>query len=312
MSRVGDIDHDSEGRCRPRDLLIAELADPQHGRVARRQLLALGIGVGAIDLRVANGRLHPVYPGVYAVGTKLWTPEAEWSAAALAGGPGALLSHRDASLLHEILRGSPYGLVHVTTSDRNRRGCRGIRLHRVRSLHPDDCTCVDGIPVTSIPRTLLDVAATLPARLDSALEAAEDRDLLHMPDLESLLRRSHGRPGAPALRNALALYMPTSRLTRSEAERALLALCRGADLPLPATNLNVLGHEVDALWEEQRLIVEIDTYGTHSSRASFESDRRRDADLQLAGYRVVRITDIRLRDEPRVVASMLRALLGLA
>jgi len=106
MSAAGCIDHHSEGECGPLDLRIADLGHRQYGRVARRQLLGLGIGAGAIDLRVANGRLHPVYPGVYAVGTRLWTPKSEWIAAVLASGSGALLSHRDAGMLHEILRGS--------------------------------------------------------------------------------------------------------------------------------------------------------------------------------------------------------------
>jgi very-short-patch-repair endonuclease len=250
-----------------------------------------------------------MFPGVYAVGTGLTTREATWAAAVLAGGPRALLSHRDACLIRGLLRGS-ITTIHVTTDERSRHGCRGIHLHRVNELHSADRDRVEGIPVTSVPRTLLDLAATLPTRLAHAIEAADDRRLLHMPDIDDLIERHQGRPGVPALRDALAAYRPDPRFTRSKAEKALVALCRRAGLPLPEMNLNVLGHEVDALWEQRRLIVEIDTYGTHSSRASFERDRRRDAELQLAGYRVLRITDTRLRSEPEVVSALLRSYLS--
>ena len=196
--------------------------------------------------------------------------------------------------------------VDVTVDRRNGHGPRGIVLHRVRSLHPDDRAVRDGIPVTSVARTLLDFAGS--AREDQArraFEEAERQRLLDLRAVEELLQRSSGRRGQRLLRAVIAESVPTG-FTRSDLERALLDLCEQAGLPRPATNIWLAGFEVDALWENQKLVVEVDSYEFHRTRAAFERDRERDAALQLAGYRVVRVTDRRLVREPAAVADLLR------
>jgi hypothetical protein len=238
---LGDIFPESQGKSSPADVLIADLADRQHGRVARRQLLALGIGAGAIDHRIATARLRPVYQGVYAVGNRLWTPAAEWSAAILACGADAWLSHRDAALLRSLARGQVGTRVDVTTTRRSRSGPRGVRLHRVHAIHPEDIDVVDGIPVTSVARTLLDLAGIWSdERLARAARRADERRELDLRAVQRMLERSKGRKGVRRLRRVMSIYMPDRGLLRSEVERDLLALCREWRLPLPATNVSVL------------------------------------------------------------------------
>jgi very-short-patch-repair endonuclease len=228
-------------------------------------------------------------------------------AAALAIGEDALVSHRSAAAIHGIAP-SAGGRVHVTTTG-HRRGPRGIAVHRVRSLHPDDRTIVDGIPVTSIARTLLDFAEV--AREDQvrrAFEEADRRQLLDMRAVDALLERSSGRRGQRVLKAVAAEAVP-AEFTRSDLERAFVELCREADLPRPAMNLWIAGFEVDAVWPEQRLVVEVDSYEYHRTRAAFERDRKRDTALQIEGFRVVRVTDQRLISETADVANSIRALL---
>jgi very-short-patch-repair endonuclease len=180
-------------------------------------------------------------------------------------------------------------------------------MHRSR-LHPRDATRHHGIPVTSPARTLLDLATQLPQRdLDRATEQAQVHRLVSDHSLNEQFRRYPRHRGTAALRRAVRT---DPRLTRSEAERRLLELIRAARLPAPETNTNVEGYEVDLLWREERLIVEVDGYAFHSSRRSFERDRRRDRELQAAGYRVLRLTWRELTDEPEAVIATLAAALA--
>jgi len=188
---------------------------------------------------------------------------------------------------------------------------QGVVAHTVRRLHDDDRTLVDGIPVTAIPRTLLDVAEVAPHRLERAIEAAERLGLFDLGAVNALIERSHGRHGLRALDAALRAYRDPP-VTQSELERLFLDLCRDADIPTPACNVSVAGNVVDAVWEDRPLVVELDGRAFHSTRAAFERDRKRDADLQLAGYRVLRVTHRRLSDEPGEVVSAVRALLTAA
>ncbi len=180
----------------------------------------------------------------------------------------------------------------------------GIRVHNVRTL---EWTTHRGIRVTTPARTLLDLAATVSADdLARAVEEARVLRLVTDADLRAILDAHPRRAGSAALRRELDVE---ARLTRSEAERRLLDLIRRAQLPLPETNVRVLGHEVDALWRAQRLIVEIDGFDAHGTRAAFERDRARDARLVAAGYRVIRITWRQLHDEPaRTIAQLATAL----
>jgi hypothetical protein len=192
---------------------------------------------------------------------------------------------------------------------RGRHGGPGIRLHRTRFLHPEDTAVRDGIPVTSVARTLLDLAEVLtPRQLERAFEQAERLRLLDVRAVERLCARSPGRRGRKPLASLLESQQALPADTRSELERRFLDLCRDAGLPLPALNVSLAGFEVDAYWPQARLVAELDSYSFHRSRRSFESDRARDAALQVAGCRVIRITHRRLDGEAAKVIQELRSL----
>jgi hypothetical protein len=294
----------------PGDDALAALAARQHGVVAYRQLLELGFGRRAIQSRVARGRLHRVHLAVYAVGHSALSGNGRLLAAVLACGPGALLSHWSAGAHWQLLPTSR-SAVDVTVPSRTRAGNRGIVVHQARHLHPDDGTVREGIPVTSVARTLLDLAEVVrPRQLERAVEEAERLRLFDLRDLEELCERSRGRRGLRPLRAVLGGAVGEPPATRSELERRFLDLCREAGLPRPAVNLAAAGFEVDALWPRQRLVVELDGHAFHGTRAAFERDRVRDAELQLAGYRVLRLTHRRLKDEPAAVARTVATLLA--
>jgi hypothetical protein len=183
-------------------------------------------------------------------------------------------------------------------------------VHYARGLRPEDRAVVEGIPATAVPRTLLDLAISLGAhQLERCLERTEELDLFDLRHVESLLRRTVGHPGHGRLRLALALYREPA-FTRSETERRILKLVGEAGLPVPSTGFNMVGHELDLYWVKERLAVEIDTFETHGSRAAFERDRRRDADLRAAGVEVERVTSRRLEREPGEVVRQLGSLLA--
>jgi very-short-patch-repair endonuclease len=308
MNDLGSISLDIQGKESPGDREIAELADRQHRVVALAQLLALGFGRGAIEYRVSQGRLHQLFRGVYAVGCASLTARGRIMAAVLACGPDAVASHHAAALVWG-LRQSDRSAVDVTT----RRGCHGqsgIRVHRVRRLHPEDRTVADGIPLTSVARTILDQAEVLqPHQLANVVTEAEARRLFDLRAVERTIARNPGRRGIKPLRLLLAGYVEPP-VTRSDFEDELLHVCDRASLPRPQTNVIVVGHRVDAVWLDARLVVELDSRTHHMTVAAFEEDHRRDADLMLAGYRVLRITWRRLRAEPATVAATIRALLA--
>jgi very-short-patch-repair endonuclease len=185
-----------------------------------------------------------------------------------------------------------------------RRKRRGIVVHR-SSLAADEVTRQTHIPVTTPARTLVDLADVLPRR---ALERAIDQAEYLRLDLGGLVPR-HGRPGSGVLCRVLADHRAGSTLTRSELEERFLTLHRAGELPRPVVNARVAGYEVDFLWQAERLIVETDGHAAHGTRAAFERDRLRDAELTALGYRVVRITYRRLVREPNAVREQLRRLL---
>jgi hypothetical protein len=231
-------------------------------------------------------------------------------AAVLACGPEAMLSHHSAAALWE-LRPTARSAVDVTAPGRTRHGRPGITFHPVRRLDPVDRARLDGVPVTTVARTLFDLAEVLaPRQLERAFEQAERLRLLDLRAINNLARRSRGRHGLRALSALLAERREPAPATRSELERRFLDLCHTAGLPRPAVNIVVSGLEVDAVWPDQRLVVELDGHAFHHTRAAFERDRLRDATLQLAGYRVLRVTHRRLEREPATVAETVRALLA--
>ena len=310
MSDVNHLRSDIETRGgSPPDRATAEWASRQHGVIAYRQLRALGLEPGAIKHRVAAGRLHRVHVGVYAVGHRLLTANGHRMAAVLACGPDAVLSHRSAASLH-ALRQNARTAIDVTVPRPRARSRLGIDVHRVKRLHPDDRTVVGGIPTTTVARTLLDLAELIrPSELENAFDEAERRRLLDLSSFEALFARSSGRHGLGATR--VALHRTTTAETRSELEAAFLRFCDTWNIPAPQTNVLVEGFVVDALWPEQKLVVELDGYAFHgTTRTAFERDRVRDADLQRAGYSVLRLTWRRLHEEPEPVAGTLHALLA--
>jgi hypothetical protein len=288
----------------PLDRRIAALARRQHGVISRAQLLSLGLGGSGVAHRVRAGRLHRIHRGVYAVGHARITASGLYLAAVLACGEGAVMSHRAAAALW-CIRPSNSRVVDVTIPGRAGRARRkGVRIHRAR-LRPDEVALVDGIPVTSPARTLVDFADVSSLReLERAFDEAEYLRL-DCTGLEPI----HGRRGYGRLQTVSARHEPGTTRTRSDLEDLFLALCERFGLPRPAVNSLLLGHEVDFLWRDARLVVEVDGGAAHGTRAAFEEDRRRDAELAVAGQTVVRFTEARLEQAPAAVAAQVGALL---
>jgi very-short-patch-repair endonuclease len=272
------------------DAVAAGIAARQHGVISLTQLRYAGLTRRAIGRRVASGKLYRIHRGVYAVGHPGLSREGRWMAAVVACGDGAVLSHRSAAALFGFApkpRGRWDELTPEVTvpGDGGRARRAGIVLHRSSTLLPSQTTRRAGIPVTKPARTLAD--------LRREISASEWR---------------------AALREAEYLRLPLTGLfesdgTRSEPEAAFLRLLRRHRLPMPEVNARLGPYTVDFLWRDARLVVELDTYGTHGGRAMFHADRERDGWLKRAGWEVLRITDEWMARAPREVASTIRALL---
>lgn len=284
------------------DRRLTALAASQHGVVTRAQLVRLGMSDGAISARTSAGWLLRVYRGVFALGGHRLSQNAHFLAAVVALGSRAVLSHRSAAVLWGLL---PYAGPRVdVTVPSGSRGRRAIVVHR-SSLAREERTVHHAIPVTTPARTLLDLAAVVSRR---ELERAMDEAAYLRLDVSGL-RPRRGRAGGAMLTRVLADHRVGSTPTRSEMEERMLALCRRYALAAPLVNTKIEGYTVDFAWPEQHLIAETDGWQAHGTRQAFERDRRRDADLTVAGWRVVRITWKRLLDEPRAVATQLKRLL---
>ena len=231
----------------------------------------------------------------------------ECMAAVLACGPGALLSHYSAGWLWGISKSSPVP-IHVTTPI-PRKLHLPVRRHHSRILEPEDYGVIDEIPVTALPRTLLDYAAMVRFdRLRRLIERSEELGIFDLSPIEALLARSGGHRGAKPLSRAVALYRPAA-ISRSELERYFLALVLDAGLPRPSTNYVEHGFELDVYWPEHRFAVELDVFETHGTREAFERDRVRQEELLLAGIELIRVTGPRLQREPAVVIEHVTRLL---
>lgn len=299
-------------QARGADWRIAEIAGRQHGVVARRQLVGLGVGKDAIQSRLATGRLHRLYPGVYAVGHRALPAEGRWMGAVLAGGEGAVLSHATAAALWGLVREVP-GPPEVT-APRSTRSTPMLRRH-CSSLAPDEVAVHDGIPVTCVARTLFDFAAgARPWDFERAVREAEFLRLPQVPSLGDLYLRHPRRRGARLVRRTLeGLDRLPGGVTRSPLEDRFLRLLRKRGLPLPETNVRLrLGggtyYDADCLWRDAGLIVELDGHKAHGTRSAFEHDRERDRRLQVEGWRVIRVTwrqlnrpDLLIRDLRRML-----------
>lgn len=307
----GSRPDEREPAVRNTDRLIAGLAARQRGVVSRAQLVAARIHTDAIKTRVRSGRLHPVHRGVYLVGHSALVPGARELAAVFACGTGSVVSHLSAAHLLKLF---PYPAtprpVDVTVAGRERTRRAGIRIHCVESIDARDTRTLHGIPITTPARTLLDLAPVLPPYLlERAIAEAQVRRLVRKRDLIDQLDRNRGRRGTRALREVLVLEGGPA-FTRSKAERRMLRLLRASGLPLPHVNAKLEGYEVDFLWREQRLVVEVDSFRFHSPRARFERDRERDATVAAAGYTVIRVTWRQLVDAPEAVVARIAAALA--
>jgi len=279
---VGWLLHLMHAEPSPPDGRIAALASRQHGVVTATQLRGAGIGRGAVAARVKRGALHRLHRGVYLVGQTTADDKGRWTAAVLACGPGAVLSHASAAALWGFLRPGP-GLVDVSLPSRVYRRHDGIRVHRPRRLPPRDWTVRDEIRVTTPRRTIHDLQATEPAyRVRAAARQAQ-----HMG------------------------FSVTIDRTRSDLELDFAAFCHRHRLPAPEINVRVDVEKdkwftLDFLWPDHHLVVETDSYQHHQGDVSFEDDHARDLALRRLGFTVLRYTGRQLEHEPAAIAAELR------
>jgi predicted transcriptional regulator of viral defense system/very-short-patch-repair endonuclease len=297
------------------DVRLARIAERQHGLVSHRQAAAIGLSRNAIARRVEQGRLHRVYRGVYAVGHLQHTAEARWMGSVMACGRGSFLSHLDGAALWKIYHGEG-ARVHVITTSRAGRALQGLCVHRPRRLDPEDVTIKDGIPVTTVARTLVDLTDVLGR--DRVLRALREADYLRLLDLDALsaaVQRAHGRKRLSVLHEALAHHTP-GQIVRGELEHRFLELVRAAGLPAPETNVKVQTRRrryvIDCLWRDQLVAVELDGRAAHARTLAFESDRRKDAALTAIGLRPLRFTWFRVTSDPGDVIAELEATLAQA
>ena len=282
------------------------LAEKQRWVITRRQLLDLGFSDPAIRHRIAKGRLHPIWRGVYAVGRPRLSRHGLWMAAVLACGPQAFLSDESAGALLEVVPAND-GPVDVSVrSARCPRARAGIRIHRRRGLTDADVTRHLGIPVTSPALTLLDLAPSLGRnQLERAIGEADKHDLIDPETLRQELERFAGRPGIATLRETLDRH--TFTLTDSELERRFLPLARQAGLPAPLTQHHLNGFRVDFYWPGLGLVVETDGLRYHRTASQQAKDRQRDQAHAAAGLTPLRFTRSQVRFESDRVRSVLEA-----
>ena len=279
------------------------MAGRSHGVVSRRQLLHAGVTVREIERRVERGALIRIHRGVYRVGHAAPSPLASCLAAVRACGSGAVLSGRAAAWLWEIVRGVP-PRPEVTT--RYQRRVPGISCRRSRSLGTHDTTIRHAIPVTTLPRTLVDLAASLPSpALGRAVHEAGIKHDLRPAQVEEALARRPTSHGAANLRRILGGDEP---ITLSQLESRFLALLRANELPLPRTNRPFGHRRLDCHWPRHRLVVELDSYRFHSSRHAWEEDGRRERLVRGRGDEFRRYTWADVAEAP---APMIRELAGL-
>lgn len=291
--------------------VISSLASRQHGVVARWQLLDAGVSRHQIDWRLRNGRLHEIHLGVYLVGHAIPPALAVEQAALLACGSQAVLSHRSAANLWKLLPYPASAPAWVTVPPGRGAARPGIQIHR--AVMPRlDVRHRDGLQLTSPPRTVLDLSRLLDEQeLEGVVAEAAYRKLAFEKELKAQLEGRQGKRGVAKLRRVLDLPGGPQR-TRSHGERALLRLVRRAGITGFATNAWVHGYEVDFLWRDAKLAVELDGWDGHSTRVAFERDRLKVAKLGAHGVTVIPVTGRQIRDDPTEVISRLQRALAVA
>jgi very-short-patch-repair endonuclease len=294
-----------------RSTALLDIAAAQHGVLSRQQMRRLGMSDAKIDHAVSSGRLHRVFRSVYAVGNPRLTPRGRLMAAALACGPGAVISHRSAAALLELLDVGPVVIDVIAPPERGRK-IDGIRFHRVRPPRLEETGTVAGVPCTSPARTLVDLAGTVSNRtLGSAFERAAHLRILDLTAIElSIDPRRRGMKDLLALiekwRSAEPLTKTRGKL-KSPLEAKVLPLLTRREIPPPLFNSPVQianGRiEVDFLWPDHRFVVEADSRAFHATHIAFERDRWRDRELLRAAYSVLRVTHHEAENEAEAVAD---------
>jgi very-short-patch-repair endonuclease len=293
------------------DGVIAALASRQHGVVARRQLLGLGITARQIKLRLQSGRLHEVHRGVYLVGHRALPPLAVEHAALLACGDRPVLSHRSAASVWALLPYPASAAAWVTVPPERRLERPRIEIRRA-AVPRRDVRRRHGLHLTSPPRTVLDLSLLLDrAELESVVAEAEYRGLASLAELKAQLERNKGKRGAGLLRRVLDVAGGPKR-TKSRGERAMLRLLRTAAIDGFETNAQIHGYEVDFLWRDLAVALELDGWDGHSGRVAFERDRLKAATLIAHGLTVIPVTGRQLRDDASGVLDRLSRALSAA
>jgi len=284
---------------------VARVAGAQWGAIGHLQLRDCGVGSSTVSRWVSEGRLHPRYPSVYAVGHSKLPVEGELTAALLAAGPGATLSHATAAWWWGLTQDEPR-VIEISVPGR-RRAPDGLRFYERRHL---GTTHHRRLPITTVVQTLLDFAAgATTEQVRRALAEAEYHRLLDVARIppEALGR---GRPGSATLRAAIGRHQPQLARTRSELEKAFIALCESTKIPVPEFNTYFCGYLVDAIWHEQRVAVELDGHDGHHTPAQLERDHERDLVLRRNGFVVLRYTWWQLKRRRDIVAADLRSALA--
>jgi very-short-patch-repair endonuclease/predicted transcriptional regulator of viral defense system len=298
---------------------VVELAERQHGSFSLPQLLELGYTASAVRKRCSAGHLHRIYRGVYAlVPRKLLSVKGRCMAAILACGEGALLSHRSAADLLD-LRATQRARIDVTVPNRTTHKHLGIDLHRSTTLSPEhDITEVDGIPCTSVSRTIADLAAVTRLRdVEKTLDQAQVLEVFDLASLTDQTTRHPSKPGTRRLKRALARHDPNGAPPESEFERRAEALLRGARLPPHRRQFWIQPSDggpavrADFAWPERKVILEADGRKVHGTRRAFESDRLRDQRLAADGWRIIRVTWWQLLHDRAGIIDRLTRLLRL-
>jgi putative AbiEi antitoxin of type IV toxin-antitoxin system len=297
-----------EGRIGPKvrtaDRVIRELASRAHGVVTRSELVDAGLTTDEVKRRREKGLLIPVHRGVYRFGHHAPSLEARYLAAVKACGNEAVLSGRAAAYLWRLAKGSPPKPEVLTPNDRR---VPGVRVHRARRTELAEIGKRQGIPITTVPRTLIDLAASLPE--DALARACHEAGVLYRTtptQVDALLSRLPNAPGRAKLERVLHGKVP---VTLSKLESRFLKLLREGGLSLPITNRTADGHRVDCRWPEHRITVELDSYRFHNSRYAWDKDRLREREARSRGDEFRRYTWGDVIEDPEYMLNELRELL---
>ncbi len=294
-----------------RDERIATIARHQRGRVTRAQMIAAGVSQDAIDRMVRRGFLHRQHRGVYTVGHNAPIPLGDETAALLACGEHAVLSHHTAALLHRLI---PHGdgRIHVTIRGRHGPNPGGVTVHRTRRLNRSDVATVERLPVTTPTRTVLDLASTADvATVERALEEALTQKKVTERELRAQAAAIRGQRSGSLVQAVLDAHREPG-ITKSKAERRYRHLLTAAQLPLPRTNFPLHGYSLDCYWPDLGVVVEVQGYQFHSSRRKFERDTRKAATLTAAGLSVSYVTWLQMDNEPFAVVARTAQTLAMA